>query len=189
MSVIAQNRRPLIPLVKPDRERLLSEPIERCGHCMLLWPAADFVEEAREDGLRRACPNAASPSTDLEYVAGVKESVADQAERYQPMPNVSDAPLPFTIPATVTTITDTDGGAVYNGEPLRIVRGSSVVMKLIGRNFTSADVISYSYGITASIARTTSLTTLTLTAAADATTGTQNVTFNGSTLKGVLRVR
>jgi len=197
----ATNRRydrPTIPLTRPDPARLLREPIERCGHCMLIWPSADMRTEARADGLTRVCPWAASPSTDLEFTANVRQQVAEMVERFIPMPRISQAPMEIPLPATVTGIETAGGVAVHQTAPYRILRGAAGLLRLFGINFPLTDAACLSLitfpaglatGIVAAVNVEGTIIDLSFTVAALAAVGTYSINFNGATLKGVLLVR
>lgn len=184
MPAIARKRRETFPLVNPSRARLLSEEIERCGYCMRLWPKSDMLDE---DGIR-TCPNDRIITTET-LKAETLEREAEKAELYVIQPNISQAVMRRTIPATVTELEDINGTRVYSGAPLVVRRSSSATLVLVGRGFSASDTITFSSGISASVSRTTTQTTLTLTIAANATIGVQDVTFNGNTLRGVIQVR
>jgi hypothetical protein len=190
--------RSTIPLVQPDPARFLTEPFERCGHCMQLWPSADMRNETRADGLTRVCPLAASPSTDLEYTANVRQQVAEMAEQYIPMPRISQAPMELPLPATVMSIETASGVSVHQSAPYRILRNAAGLLNLIGINFPLSDaaclaLITFPAGLATGIGAAVNvdgtLIELSFTVAALAAVGTYSITFNGATLKSVLLVR
>lgn len=197
----ATNRRfdrPTIPLVQPDPARLLTEPFERCGHCMQLWPVADMREETRSDGSLRVCPIGASPFSDIIYITNAREQVAAMAERYIPMPRLSLAPMEIPLPATVTAIETTSGTEVHQTAPYRILRNAVGLLNLIGVNFPLSDaaclaLIAFPVGLVTDIGAAVNvegtLIELSFTVAALAAVGTYSITFNGVALKGVLLVR
>lgn len=184
-----------MPLRPPDRERMLAGPVERCGHCMLLWPADEMRDELREDGLFRVCPNGSSPSTDIDYTTRVRERVAEDAERYIAMPLVSLAPTEQRIPPTVTMIEDADGASVFNGQPLRVVRGSIGVLVLRGRSFpdNALPIIAFLPGVVLDVSTLTDAEGMTITLQFTVSPlcprGKYDITFYNGTLHGVLLVR
>lgn len=198
MPIVARINRPRTPLRLPTREELLDDQVERCGHCMLLWPASQMIEEQREDGLLRVCPNGSSPSTTIDYTTRARERVAADAERYIPRPNFSLAPTELPIPPTVNTIEDAAGEAVFVAEPLRVKRGDAALLVFRGRSFPTATgaalaLVAWPAGVvsSASAAVTSDGNTMALsfTINVAAPSGTHDIIFNGSTLRGVLRVR
>lgn len=194
-TTIARRRHGAIPLQLPDRARLLDGSVERCGHCMLLWPSDDMRDEAREDGLARVCPRGSSPSTDLNYTADVRARVVANAERFIPRPNISLAPLEPEIPPTVVSIVDSNGHAVHNGCPLRVARGAVGVLIMHGRSFPAVPLPLFAFpsGVTTASAATSDAAglavTLEFTVSPVAPAGTYDIAFSNGILHNVLMVR
>lgn len=186
-----QYERYKIPLVRPDKQRMLDgAPMERCGHCTLLWPSDDMVETVQDNRPFRVCPNGASPSSDVRYEAREREQVAAELEYLMPFPRTSLMAMEQIIPPTVVSIEDSVGASVNAAHPLHILRSGTAVIVLIGVLFVAGDTVTTPAGITISSSVLTSTRkTLTLLAASDAPRGTFNMAFNGNQLTSVLLVR
>lgn len=162
---------------------------------MILWHPDQMIDELREDGLLRVCPNGSSPSTAIDYVQSVREQVIADAEKYIPQPNISLAPLEFTIPPTVNSIEDAAGAAIFNGQPLRVVRGADGHLTLRGRSFPDdpLDLITFPPGVVSDFDATTDADGLTIdldfTIDPAAIRGIYDIEFNDRPLRGVLMVR
>lgn len=180
----------------PTQEELLVEQIERCGHCMLLWPSWQMTEELREDAPLRVCPNGRSPSTTIEAVTRAKERVADMAERFVIVPSLSLVPVEKAIPPTVNTIEDADGSPVYRGCPLRVERGGTSTLVLRGRSFplesaAATALVTWPAGVVTSASATSDGLTMTITFEIDpdAPVGLTSVAVDGHELRHILLVR
>jgi len=198
MPIYAQQR-PTVPLSsRHDAERMLYEPIERCGHCMLMWPSADMRDEVHGDGTTRVCPLGSSPTADVQFLANVQEQIAAAAEMYIPTPRISLAAMERPLPATVTSVEGITGALVRQTAPHRVLRGAVGLLHLIGINFPLSDAACLALitfpaglatGIGAAVNAEGTLIVLSFTVAALAAVGTYSINFNGATLKGVLLVR
>ena len=172
MQVLRQKRfRPHI-LREPDMRAMLeSAAVARCPRCMRIWEAAAFV---KQDGQDR-CPNCADRTVSVEYKAATEAAeaayVAECVAR-EVVPQLTDVPLADVFPATIRKITDVNGVQVYESAPLRLTKGVAKTLILLGRAFSSADVITASTGITVAVsARTETQTTLSITAGVSMTNG------------------
>lgn len=186
MPVIARKRRPVVPLQHSTaRQRELAH-IERCGTCQELWRSDQMTTE---DGLR-VCPNDVDVTTET-YKSAILEREAARADLYNIEPNVSQATMSPTIPATVGYLVDAAGDLVYMSAPLELLRTVAATLTLHGRGFVSTDTITLPSGITNSMAPVITSTTITLQLIADigVTAGVYSFSLNGNPIRNVLQVR
>lgn len=141
-----------------------------------------------EDNQER-CPTCQDFDT-IEYTSRtLAEETAYAASRVL-LPQISQAPLDGTFPGSITSITDASGTRVYEASPLRLPRTVATGLLLNGRSFSSSDTITGNASLTISVsARTTTLTTLSLTAAVGMTPGKYGITFNDVDFNNILEVR
>lgn len=168
-----------------DRQRLQEVAEERCGTCWDRWPASMMVTE---DGLRR-CPDCLAVRTE-EVKAQIAEHDAARIAERQTRPQVSQAPLRDQNPPHIRVMETASGTRINQGNPLGLVRGgASVQLILKGGDFASSDAFTYSNGISATKSLTGSTQwTLAIGASSEATPGSNNITFNNHTYRGILRV-
>jgi hypothetical protein len=170
-----------------EQQRLREVKQERCGVCWDRWPSSMMTTE---DGLRR-CPDCLAIKTEQVKAAILQHDAAIVAAN-PTRPQISMAPFREPVPA-VRTIHDVNGNVVLPGSPLTIKRTvDTKVLRIIGRDFSSADTFSYSSGISNSVAPALSGSTqwtLTLVASGGMTPGDWHLTMNGRTYRGILRIR
>ncbi|MFA6958587.1 MAG: hypothetical protein WC538_22180 [Thermoanaerobaculia bacterium] len=176
MAKVIERRRAPIRRYTPSEEEILASPsIRRCGVCNRVWPDDRFTVE---DGIER-CPNCVDVTT-ASYRALMAKIAAEQAAKPMTFP-VSQFRLAPTRPSSITSITNAAGTRLKPGAPLVMSRGSNYVVLLNGVNFASSDTITYTDGISdaSPLVRTSTLVTLTITAAPSTTPGRGSLTFNG----------
>ena len=176
----------MIPLqhsTERDREHV---KMERCGHCQQLFPSDWMIDE---DGIRK-CPNGVDITTES-YKSAILEREAARADLYNIEPNISQAVMSRTIPATVTAIMDASNHLVYLGAPLIFVRPAHAILSLVGRGFTSADTVTLPAGFThsAPLAITATSIALDIIASGVVAAGVYSIALNGNTIRGILGVR
>lgn len=155
------------------------------------WPLAMLREK---DG-RWYCPNDFDSMNNREAVERIAEDMAEGADRpvrwltIQPAMNMLDE----TPTGAVTSLYDSTARSVSQQQPLSLARGGAAkTLYLGGVAFTSSDTISYTTGITDSVAPviTSTLITLTLVASIGATPSDfYSLTFNGTTFRNIFSVR
>ena len=186
---IIRTRRQIIRNVDSSRfrDRLLREvEQERCGLCTDRWPASRMIDE---DGYRR-CPDCIETTGPSRTEAILHADAANIAAK-QTRPQVTRMPFRESVPH-IRVMENASGSRVNQGAPLGLVRsGSAVELILKGGGFASTDTFTYSTGISDSVAPSLSGSTqwtLTLVASGGATPGNNNLTFNGHSYRGILRV-
>ena len=192
MRIVAARRIRERRFISPNRldgRRIEEMRQERCGVCDGLYPSS-FMQW--EDG-RRRCSNCvdirgtvALAELTAEANAWIAEGQVSEAQEYPTHAATADSPS-----GVVTSMLDANGATISQSSKLLITRGVNKTLALHGQNFSTSDTISYSSGITdgAAVSRTATLTTLTLLADGGMTAGDYNLTFNGTTYRGILRVR
>lgn len=155
-------------------------------------------DELQEDGLTRRCPNASSPSTDIEYTTRIRQAVAERTEDFIARPNISLMPMETPLPPTVTGVSDASGNLVGQDVPYHAFRNTAGSLTLSGINFPLDDaealaLVSFPVGLATGIGAVSNSTgtsvALTFTIAPFATRDQYSITYNGTALKGVLLVR
>lgn len=160
------------------RRIIESHRVKRCGVCTFEVPEDDIVVE---DGVEK-CPMCRDTYT-AEYLANEQEHVAmvqaESALRLNVPPQFSVAGLDESEPGVVTAITDSAGNFLSQTAPLLMPRTVAKTVLLVGQRFTSANVTSYSSGITDSVPPviTASLITLSLIAAIGVTPGAYGISM------------
>lgn len=192
MRIIASRRIRERRFISPntlDRQRIREMRQERCGICDGLYPSS-FMQW--EDG-RRRCDNCLA-------IRGTVELARIRAEAFrwiaedpgQTTPEFPAHAASQDSPAgVVTSMTRASGSTVSQSSPLMLVRGVNGTLTCTGHGFSTSDTITYSTGISdgAAVSRTATVTTLTLLADGGMAAGDYNLTFNGTTYRGILRVR
>jgi hypothetical protein len=191
MRIIAQSR-PLPRVWRGpefyERQRIDEMRQERCHRCDGLYPSSVM---AWEDG-RRRCPNCVEirGRDELERIRGEAfEWIAEDVIEGQPFAlkyATEDAPVGVTVSMTVS------GVAVTPSVPLYLTRGAAATtLVLAGHNFSTADTVSATSGITVAVSsRTATQTDLSVQADVGATPGDfYSLTFNGTTFRNIFRVR
>lgn len=188
-TIFARRQQP-VRVRYPDERQILEEGLKkRCAQCWWVWPASEIKEV---DGYE-LCPNCQNITSIADKVRA-EEEFADRLARYADIePQISQAPLAIPTPPTVNFITDAAGVIIApSSRPLLLTRNIAATVLLIGVNFSSADTIAYSSGITnaAAIVRTPVLTTLAIIADLALAPGPHyHLTFNGVTYRDAFCVR
>lgn len=174
-----------------EEHRIESMTQARCASCEGRW-ALDQLKE--KDG-RWYCPNdydEMNPREAAEQLANDLARGAQYPVRWltiQPALQFdSETPL-----GAITALTDGAGRTVSPGSPLSFTKGgAAVTLKLGGVQFSSADTIAYSSGISNNVSPvvTSTLITLSLVASGGMTAGDNySLTFNGTVFRNIFRVR
>jgi hypothetical protein len=192
MRIVAGRRVKERRFVNPnalDGRRITELKQERCGVCDGLYPAS-FMQW--EDG-RRRCSNCvdirgtvALAEITAEAYQWIAEGSAVEAQEFPTHAASDDSPT-----GVVVSMLRASGTDVTQTSPLVLARGVNTTLALHGQGFSTSDTIAYSTGISdgAAVSRTATLTTLTLLADVGMTAGDYNLTFNGTTYRGIFRVR
>jgi len=165
---------------------MLSARIVRCGNC---WREVPYDDITEEDG-KELCPECVDILT-AEYKGRVEAEEHEYAASRTLRPQVSRTSLNEAFSPTVRALTDDTGARVLQSAPLRMKRNVAKTLILSGREFSSADTITASTGITVTVtSRTLSQTTLSLTPSVSMAPGdSYSLIFNGSIWHNVLSVR
>jgi len=174
-----------------DLRRIREMRQERCqGGCNGLFPSSVMQWE---DG-RRKCPGCFEirGTTELERIRAVAQAwIAEDVVKGQPWAPVR--PAADSPSGTITKMQRADNSDVLFTSPLTLSKGgAAVTLLLTGARFSASDTFSYSTGITDNVAPAltgTTLWTLSLKAANTMAGGEYNLTFNGTTWRGIFRVR
>lgn len=191
MPVISQ-RRPLPQVFREPNERAMLESAEigRCAVCMFQWEASKLV---MEDGHSR-CPRHRLGDRSEERKAEITQVETERMAEFlevEFLPQISDVKLTDAILGSIRKITNNLGVQVYESKPLRLVRGVADTLLLLGRNFSTSDVITGPSGMTISVAARTAIqTTLTVTAGMGMASGDgYQFVFNGVHYRSIFSVR
>ncbi len=159
--------------------------IKRCGICMFKFER-DAVK--MEDGIEK-CVNCTDHRDEAWKAATEAREVAYAASR-EPQPQMSQAALERAFPSTIRYLSDTNGSRVSQSAPLNLSRGVAKTLLLNGREFASSDAITGSTGLIITVsARTSTQTTLSVTAVLSMTPGNYSLRFNDSDWLNIFSVR
>lgn len=193
MRVYQQTRRlPVRSIIPSEAARLSGGGMKRCGTCGFRWsdndPAGGVTEE--DDGIER-CQQCLEVRTAV-YIADQESAIAAQIGSRPETPQISQATLEEPLLSALNSIEDSNGRVLSCGSPLLLFRNIPASVLLRGVRLAATDAISYTSGITDSVAPviTATMITLTVVASLSAIPGDHyHITFNDVTYRDVFQVR
>lgn len=172
-----------------DQQRLREVTQETCGVCADRWPASMMLTE---DGKRR-CPDCSDNGKSQEERAEILNYDAARIQERQTRPQIDmGRGINRTFSGTIISIKDSNGVSITQSNPLYLTAGgASKTLTCAGSGFASSDTVSGSTGVTVTKS-VDSASQVTLTCSADGGTAAgdyYHLTYNGTTIRGLFRVR